>query len=151
MVVAAAVGYRRALGTGVGGRWVPRLLAAYGASLVAAGSSARTQWTASRSEHPLARRPLPTLSGTLHFVSGSIGFWALILAAFLLARRFGREGRPWRAIGSIVTGVGFGAAVVGIASGSTAPAISLAFAAAVLLAWTWLSSTSHHLCQKEYL
>ena len=37
MIIAAAVGYRRILGTGAGGRWAPRLLAVYGACLVAAG------------------------------------------------------------------------------------------------------------------
>jgi Protein of unknown function (DUF998) len=36
-VVAAAAGYRRAMGSGVGRRWVPALLAVYGVSLVAAG------------------------------------------------------------------------------------------------------------------
>jgi hypothetical protein len=34
----------------------------------------------------------PTLHGTLHFVSG-IGFLALIIATFVLAERFRREGR----------------------------------------------------------
>jgi len=37
MVIAFAVGLRRALATGTGARWAPRLVAAYGVSLVAAG------------------------------------------------------------------------------------------------------------------
>jgi putative flippase GtrA len=48
-----------------------------------------------------------TLHGTLHIVAGGIGFLALIIATFVLARRFRREGRPGRAVGSIVTGVAF--------------------------------------------
>ena len=37
MVIAFAVGLRRALTPGVGARWAPRLVAVYGAGLVAAG------------------------------------------------------------------------------------------------------------------
>ena len=35
----------------------------------------------------------PTLHGTLHFVSAGIGFLALIIATFVMAKRFRREGR----------------------------------------------------------
>lgn len=44
-----------------------------------------------------------------------------------------------------MTGVAFLAGVLGISSGSTTPTVVLAFTAAVLLAWAWLSSTSTHL------
>jgi hypothetical protein len=87
----------------------------------------------------------PTLHGTLHFVSGGIGFLALIIATFVMAKRFRREGRTGRAVGSIFTGVAFLVSFVGIASGSASPAITLTFTGAVLLVWIWLTSTSVYL------
>ena len=145
MVIAAAIGYRRAMRTGVGRRWVPRLLAIYGMGMVGAGVF--------RAD-PMAGFPLGTpdgppaavsLNGMLHFVFGGIGFLALIVATFVLARRLLHESRAGRSVRSIVTGVAFLAGFVGIASGSTSPVITLAFTTAVLLVWAWLSSTSAHL------
>jgi hypothetical membrane protein len=145
MVVAAAVGYRRALGSGVGRRAVPVLLAAYGVSLVAAGAFRADPMGGFPLGTPDGPPVAPTLHGTLHMVSGGVGFLVLIIATLVLARRFRREGRTGRAIGCIVTGVAFLTAFVGIASGAATPAINLAFTAAVLLVWGWLCSTSAHL------
>jgi hypothetical membrane protein len=145
MVVAAAVGYRRAMGTGVGHSAVPVLLATYGLSLVAAGCFRADPMGGFPVGTPDGPPVAPTLHGMLHLVSGGLGFLALIIATFVLARRFSREGRTARAVGCIVTGVAFLVAFVGIASGATTPAINLAFTAAVLLVWAWLCSTSAHL------
>ena len=135
MVVAAAAGYRRAMGSGVGRRWVPALLAVYGVSLVAAGvfragsygrlPARYARWSAGRLH--VARSAAHR--GRRHRIPGADH------RHFVLARRFRREGRPGRAVGSIVTGVAFLTAIAAIASGATAPAINLAFTAAVLLSW----------------
>jgi hypothetical membrane protein len=145
MVVAAAVGWRRAMGTGIGGRWAPRLLAAYGVGMAAAGVFRADPMHGFPAGTPAGPPVAPTLHGTLHFVSGGVGFLALIIATLVMAKRFRREGRTGRAVGSIVTGVVFLASFVGIASGSASPTITLTFTAAVLLVWVWLSSTSVHL------
>jgi hypothetical protein len=145
MVVAAAVGWRRAMGTGVGGRWVPRLLATYGVGMAAAGVFRADRMHGFPAGTPDGPPVAPTLHGTLHVVSGGIGFLALIIATFVMAERFRRGGRTGRAVGSIVTGVAFLAGFVGVASGSASPAITLAFTGAVLLVWVWLSSTSVYL------
>jgi hypothetical protein len=87
----------------------------------------------------------PTLHGMLHFVSGGTGFLALIVATFVMAKRFCGEGRIGRAVGSIFTGVAFLGSFVGVASGSASPAITLTFTGAGLLVWVWVSSTSVHL------
>jgi hypothetical membrane protein len=145
MVVVAAIGYRRAMGAGVGRRSVPALLATYGMSLVAAGAFRADPMGGFPIGTPDGPPVDPTLHGTLHLVSGGIGFLALIIATFVLARRFRSEGRSGRAAGCIVTGVAFLTAFVGIASGATTPAINLTFTAAVLLVWAWLCSTSAHL------
>ena len=45
---------------------------------------------------------------------------------------------------SRITGIGFTAAFVGISSGSSRPAVILAFVAAVLAAWAWLAGVAVH-------
>jgi hypothetical membrane protein len=145
MVVAAAVGWRRAMGTGVGRRWAPRLAATYGLGMAAAGVFRADPMHGFPAGTPDGPPVAPTLHGTLHFVSGGIGFLALIIATFVVAKWFRSAGRTGRALGSIITGVAFLASFVGIASGSASPAITLTFTGAVLLVWVWLSSTSMHL------
>jgi hypothetical protein len=88
---------------------------------------------------PPGAEPLPEMSrdGLLHFVFGGVGFYALIAACFVFARRFARAGRRAWAMFSVVTGVVFFASFAAIASGSTSPAVLLAFYGAVALAWAW--------------
>ncbi len=148
MVTAAAVGYSRALRGGIGRRWVPILLATYGISLIGAGVFRADPMDGFPVGTPAGPPVFPTLSALLHLVFGGVGFLAMIIATFVLARRFRHEGRHRRAVASIVTGVAFLAAFVGIASGSGSPAVNLAFTAAVLLIWGWLSSTSRYFYRK---
>jgi len=148
MVVAAAVGYRRALRGGIGQRWAPRLLAAYGLGLVGAGIFRADPMAGFPAGTPDGPPVTFTAPGMLHVVCGGIGFVALILATFVLAKRFGREGQRGRAAASVITGVAFLAGFAGIASGSPTPTVVLGFTAAVLLAWAWLSSTSAHLYRR---
>lgn len=52
---------------------------------------------------------------------------------------FGRTGLPRRARWSLFTGVAFTAAFVGIATGSSAPAVVIAFEIAGVISFAWLS------------
>ena len=142
MVIAAAVGYRRALRGGVGQRWVPWLLGVYGIGMIGAGIFRADPMMGFPAGTPDGPPVTFTVHGLLHVVCGGVGFLALIVATFVLAKRFGREGRRGRAAFSIVTGVGFLAGFAGISSGSGTPTVVLAFTAAVLLVWAWLGSTS---------
>jgi hypothetical membrane protein len=74
MVVAAAAGYRRAMGSGVGRRWVPALLAVYGVSFVAAGVFRADPMGGFPPGTPDGPPVVSTLHGTLHIVAGGIGF-----------------------------------------------------------------------------
>jgi hypothetical protein len=146
LTVAFAVGLGRALRPGLGARWAPRLIGVYGASLVAAGLF--------RADPALGFPPgtpegMADVSwhGLLHFVCGGIGFACLIAACFVVARRFAAEGRSGWAWFSRITGVLFLAAFAGIASGSGNVVLTLAFVAAVVLAWTWVSALAAHLYQ----
>jgi hypothetical membrane protein len=137
MTVAAAIGLRRALTSGRGRTWAPLLIAAYGVSLIGAGI-----FRADPAQgFPAGTPETTTISwhGTLHFMVGGIGFLCIIAACFVLASRFTRDGQRWLAWFSRVTGVVFLAGFVGIASGSHGPT-TLAFVAAVLILWAWLST-----------
>lgn len=52
---------------------------------------------------------------------------------------FGRTGQQGRARWSLFTGVVFTAAFVGIATGSSAAAVVIAFEVAVVIAFVWLT------------
>ncbi len=142
MVVAAAVGFRRSLSEGPAARWAPRLLAVYGVALVAAGAFRADPMSGFPLGTPDGPPVHPTLHGTLHFVSGGIGFLALVAATWLLAGRFRQDGRRVQARLSRATGAVFLVAFAGIASGAMSPLVNLAFTAAVVLTWAWLSVTS---------
>jgi hypothetical membrane protein len=144
MVLAFAAGLRRALRTGRAATWAPRLVAGYGAGLVAAGVF--------RADPALgfpvgAPADATTISwhGALHLAAGGIGFLCLTAACLLLGRRFADEGRRGWAAFSRVTGVVFLAAFAGIASGSAGPVTTLPFVAAVVLVSAWISALAAHL------
>jgi hypothetical protein len=128
---------------GPGATWAPRLIAAYGVGLVAAGAfRADPAWG-----FPAGTPDGPgevSWHGMLHVVAGGIGFSCLIAACFVLAHRFTAEDRRGWAAYSRVTGVVFLAGFLGIASGGGSPATTLAFVAAVLVAWTWVSAVAAH-------
>src|SRR4051794_38844308 len=142
MVVAAAIGFRRALGQGRAARWAPRLLAVYGVALVAAGVFRADPMNGFPVGTPDGPPVQPTPHGTLHFVAGGIGFLALVAATWLLAGRFRHDGRRRQAALTRATGIALLVAFAGIASGATSPVVNLAFTAAVVLTWAWLSLTS---------
>jgi hypothetical membrane protein len=142
MVVAAAAGFRRALREGRGARWAPRLLAVYGVALVAAGIFRADPMNGFPIGTPDGPPVHPTVAGTLHVVAGGFGFLALVAATWLLAARFRREGRRRQAAATAATGVLFLVSFATIASGAASPVVNLAFTAAVVLTWAWLTLTS---------
>jgi hypothetical protein len=78
-----------------------------------------------------------TRGGILHLAFGGIGFYALIGACLVIARRFARSGRRGWATYSAFSGVGFFVCFAAVAAGVTAPAVMLAFYAAVAWIWAW--------------
>ena len=137
MTAALAVGLRRA----GAGTWTPRLIGVYGLSLVAAGVF--------RPDPALGFPPgTPTDThtvswhGMLHLVSGSVGFLCLIAACLIVGRAAAARGSGGWAIYSWITGTVFLAGFAGIASGSHGALTTLPFAAAVVLAWSWITALS---------
>lgn len=134
MVVACAIGMRRALGS----TWGPLLVGTYGVGLVAAGVFRADPAMGFPPGTPDGANAV-SWHGTLHLVAAGIGFLALIAACFVFAGRGG--GRGWAAY-SITTGVVFLAAFAGIAAGSGHTWAVLGLWVGVAVAWAWILVTS---------
>jgi hypothetical protein len=130
MVVAAAVGVRRA----VGSVWAGGLLAVYGVGMIVAGFFKADP---GQGFPPGTSQGAGTFSasGFVHFAAGGVGFVALVAACFVLARRFDAGfGRLTR----VVAVVFFGTFVALSVSGGASWGI-VAFSVGVVLISAWLS------------
>ncbi|MGI5146930.1 DUF998 domain-containing protein [Plantactinospora sp. CA-294935] len=144
MTCALAVGLRRSPSPVTGAGWAPRLIGAYGISLLAAGAFRADPALGFPIGTPETGTAV-TWHGTLHFVAGVIGFGCLIAACLVLGRRFSTEGRRGWAAFSRLTGVLFLAGFLAMAAGAGAVWSNLAFTGAIVLAWAWLSALAAHL------
>jgi hypothetical protein len=145
MVIAFAVGLRRALAGGPGANWAPVLLAVYGLGLIGAGIFVADPMNGFPPGTPAVKPMGISFHGIMHIVAAGIGFLGFVAACFVLARRFaGQNMRAWSAC-SVITGVVFLAAFAGIASGSSSSLVVLAFWAALILAWGWMAALGVHL------
>lgn len=148
MVGAAAGGVvrqQRAEQLNAAGGW---LLGVYAAALVGAGLFVADPADGFPPGTPPGRAVTPSWHGTLHIVSGGLGFLGLITACLVLAWQFrGRSQAGW-AFFSLITGVLFLVAFAGIATGSASSAVVLAFTGAVILAWVWLALVSVQLYRR---
>jgi hypothetical membrane protein len=144
MVIAFAAGLRRALAGGRGAVLAPVLLAVYGLGLAGAGIFVADPMNGFPAGAPAGRPDAISIHGILHIVSAAVGFLCFVAACFVLARRFAAQAaRSWSAF-SIVTGIAFLAAFVGLASGSASPLVVLGFWAALIVAWSWMGALALH-------
>ena len=141
MVVACAAGLRRALVTGPGARWAPRLLAVYGASLVAAGAFRADPALGFPAGTPEGPGEV-SWHGLLHLAAGGIGFTCLAAACFAVGRRYAAEGRRGFARWSRATGAAFLAGFGMVASSGGSEVDNLAFTGVVVAVWAWLSAVA---------
>jgi hypothetical protein len=147
LTVAFAAGLRRVLRPGRGGTSVPRLVGVYGLSLVAAGVFRADPAMGFPPGTPEGAAEV-TWHGVLHFALGGVGFVCLVVACLLVAGRFAAEGRQGWARFSRATGVLFLAGFVAVAAGAGAAWSNVAFTAAVVLAWSWVSALAAHLTDR---
>lgn len=138
LVLACSVGLRRALRGGPAGAWGAALAGLYGLGLIGAGIFSADPV----SDFPPGSTATGQISthGALHLLFSSVAFLSLIASAIVFARRFARLGRRGWAAWSVATGAYFLVTWLAlIPTGGSVAAISLAFALAVALGWTWLT------------
>lgn len=146
MLVAAAVGMRRALRPGRGAVWGPRLIGAYGVSMVAAGAFRADPAFGFPAGTPQGPGTI-SWHGMLHLAAGAIGFACLGAACFVLASRFGSQ-RRGLAVASRIVGIAFLAGFAVVASGAGSAAANVAFIVAVIAVLAWLAAVSIHLYRR---
>jgi Protein of unknown function (DUF998) len=147
LVVAGAVGMRRALRSGRARTWGPLLVGVYGLGLIGAAFFVADPALGFPPGTPAGARAV-SWHGLMHFVSGGVGFLSLIAACFVFARRFaGLELRGW-AVYSVLTGVLFLAGFFGIAAGSGNSWTILGFWIAVTIAWAWITALALRLMRE---
>jgi hypothetical protein len=149
LVIAASVGMRTVLRRGRGGTLGPLLIAMYGLGLIGAGIFVADPALGFPPGAPAGPPTRVTQHGILHFVSGGVGFFGLIAGCLVFGWRFAALKQTGWAAYSIATGLLFGAAFFGIASGSKQPWIIIAFTLAIVLAWSWLAAVSARLIAVE--
>ncbi|HEX2212438.1 MAG TPA: DUF998 domain-containing protein [Mycobacterium sp.] len=141
MTIAAAVGVRRALGPGRRSAWASALLGGYGVGLVGAGVFRADP---SHGFPPGTPPGMGEVSwhGLAHFAVAGLAFLCLAAACFVIAGWFSRGGESSWAWFSRAIGVVFALSFAALSSGTNGPATVLAFTAAVVLAWGWLTAVS---------
>jgi len=141
MTITAAVGVRRALGPGRLSAWASGLLGVFGAGLVVAGIFRADPSDGFPPGTPPGMGEI-SWHGLAHFMVAGMGFACLGASCFVLGTWFARNEPASLAWFSRITGVVFAASFVALSSGSGSPAAILAFTAAVVLVWVWLSAVS---------
>lgn len=141
MLVAMAVGLHRALASGKGSVWAPKLVAVFGLSMVVAAIFKADPALGFPVGTPEGPGPVST-AGLIHLAAGGIGFTCIAAACFVLARRYASEGRRGFAAYSIVTGVAFLTAFTAMAASGGNVIANLVFTAAVILVFSWTTLVS---------
>ncbi|TKK89367.1 DUF998 domain-containing protein [Herbidospora galbida] len=130
LLLLGAAGLRRALDGG----WAPRLVAAAGVGMAAAGvlvMDPADGFPAGTPAGPGALGP----SGIGHLAAGSLTFFSLIAACYVLGRRFSRAGQRGRAVASRVSGTALLLGNLWAMSGGTAGSLTLAVGAITAMLW----------------
>jgi hypothetical membrane protein len=141
MTVAAAVGMRRALRPGRSGTWAAGLLGGYGIALILAGVFRADPADGFPPGTPPGVGAM-SWHGAMHFGFAAIGFVCLVASCAVLGRWFARQGQAGWAWFSRLTALFFVISFIGMASGQGGTTAILAFTAAVVAVWVWLSAVS---------
>ena len=143
MLVAFAVGLHRALNGGRGGRWAPRLLAIFGVGTALSALVFRAD-PAQGFPPGAPEQPQLTWHGALHYPVAGVAFLSLVVACFVIAGRFGAEGRRGWAVLSRVAGIGFLAGFAGLSASAGAAWGVVSFIVALTVVFAWTSALAVH-------
>ena len=139
--VAFAVGLRRVLHPGRGGRWGPLLVGAYGVGLIMGGVFVTDPGAGFPPGAPAGAPEQLSWHGMLHAIAPLLAFLSLILACFVLARRFAALGQRGWAGYCVATGV----ALLGLLAWPDQDTVVMQLAVAIVLGWAWLSALAARL------
>ncbi len=145
LVLLGAYGMKRAMEHGRGRVAGPVLLGVYGLGLIGSGVFVADAMDGFPPGTPAGPPEAMSWHGQLHFLCGAVGFLGAIGACLALAVRFFSVKMAGWALYSAATGVLFFAGFVAIAAGGGAAWSVLAFTAAVVLLWAWISAVSWRL------
>lgn len=137
MVIAAAVGFRRVLGSR--SRGVTWALGAYGLAMLAAAVFPADPVDGFPPGTPGGFPTSISPRGLLHFVSGALGFAALAVSAFFAAWTMWRRKVASLALVSLLGGL---VVAVGFFGGMALPVGILGIWVAVVVGWAWLTVMS---------
>ncbi|HEX6509727.1 MAG TPA: DUF998 domain-containing protein [Chloroflexota bacterium] len=135
LTIAGAMGVRRVLRGGSGGRWAPILLTVCGVGFVGGGLFHPDPSNGFPPGTPAGASAVMSWHGVLHMVCGSLAFLALVALSFVLARSFSRAGQRRWAVSSRIAG---SCCAVGIATAG-APGGTVSMFIGVSLALLWVS------------
>lgn len=138
LVLAAAIGMRRALREGPGRTWGPRLIGVYGVGLILGGVFLADPAFGFPPGTPPGMPDEFSWHGIVHAVAPPLAFLALLAACFVFARRFAAlQRRGW-----VAYCVGTALVVMALLAVPGQEGASVALAAATVPAWAWLSVLS---------
>lgn len=140
MVVAAAVGFRRVLGSR--SRAVGWFLGAFGASMIAAAVFPADPVDGFPIGTPEGFPTTISTPGLIHFIVGTLGFVSLAVSCFFAAPAMSRRGNRLLARVSFLSGV---AVLLGFFGGPLLGGGTLGIWFSVVVGWAWLATLSLHL------
>ena len=143
LTMAGAAGLRRALPS----RWLPRLVAANGAAMLAAGILVMDPADGFPAGTPDGMPATLSWHSLGHMAAGTIAFATSIAACYVLARHFAGAGRRGAAAASVVAGTALLAGDLWAMSGGAAGSLTLAVGA--ITAMLWVSAVAGWLLAAE--
>jgi hypothetical membrane protein len=142
LTIAGAAGLRRALPS----KWLPRLVAANGIGMVAAGIFVMDPADGFPTGTPAGMPTTMTWHSYAHMAAGTIAFIASIAACYVLARHFAHSGRRLAAVASVVAGTSLLAGNLWAMSGGVAGSLWLAIGS--ITATLWVSGVAVWLARR---
>jgi Protein of unknown function (DUF998) len=135
LAVGFAVGLRRVLHPGRGGTWAPLLVGGYGLGLIAGGVFVADPALGFPPGTPDGIPDQFSWHGLLHAFAPPLASLSLIVACFVLVRRFAGLGHRRWATYSAATGV----ACLALSAWPNQDTVSVRLALAVVIGWAWMS------------
>jgi hypothetical membrane protein len=143
LTIVGAAGLRRALPS----RWLPRLVAANGVGLLAAGIFVMDPADGFPAGTPDGMPRTLSWHSYGHMAAGTVAFTASIAACYVLARHFASAGRRGFAAASVFARTALLVGDLWAMSGGVAGSLTLAIGA--ITAMLWISAVAGHLARRS--